>query len=123
MPLGQASLGELVALSDVIHMEFRTTHLQNEVGMIAHTILSQILYIVDLGVECDEVFEDLMLTAVLLAKYYGRQHFGAIYGLLRRCKLPDLLCDLWFPGWCSTACRATMAPSKRCGHAALSGQY
>ncbi len=24
-----------------------------------------------------------MLTAVLLAKYYGRQHFGAIYGLLR----------------------------------------
>ncbi len=24
-----------------------------------------------------------MLTAILLAKYYGRQHFGAIYGLLR----------------------------------------
>ncbi len=24
-----------------------------------------------------------MLTAVLLAKYYGRQHLGAIYGLLR----------------------------------------
>ncbi len=24
-----------------------------------------------------------MLTAILLAKYYGRQHFGPIYGLLR----------------------------------------
>ena len=24
-----------------------------------------------------------MLTAVLLAKYYGRQHVGAIYGLLQ----------------------------------------